>query len=154
MLVSIPPFYTNNRKELFNAIKFSKPKYPKFLSDSAVDLLQRLLKKDPSKRLGFKSVDEIKNHPWFIEGNLNWDLLHNKKYDAPFIPILKNELDVQNFEPEFTKIDVNSHSMSHGNQSLFKHYEGKFFFFFNFFLGFSMGGSGNGMQNIGMEIEN
>lgn len=134
MLVSIPPFYTSNRKELFNAIKFSKPKYPKYLSNSAVDLLQRLLKKDPSKRLGFKSVDEIKSHPWFVTGNLNWEFLYNKKYEAPFVPILKNELDVQNFEPEFTNIEVNSHSMSHGNQSLFKHYEGKKIFFKKKFL--------------------
>lgn len=125
MLVSIPPFYTNSRKQLFDAIKFTKPKYPKYLSKSAVDLLQSLLKKDPTKRLGAKSVEEIKNHPWFVEGNLNWDLLYHKKYDAPFVPILKNELDVHNFEPEFTEIDVNSNSMSHGNHNLFKHYEGK-----------------------------
>lgn len=125
MLISVPPFYTSNRKQLFDAIKFSKPKYPKYLSNSAVDLLQKLLKKDPSKRLGANGVDEIKNHPWFVEGNLNWELLYNKKYDAPFVPILKNELDVQNFEPEFTQIEVNSNSMSHGGLSLFKHYEGK-----------------------------
>ena len=34
MLVGVPPFYTQNRMELFHKIKFSKPNYPNFLSSS------------------------------------------------------------------------------------------------------------------------
>ena len=41
--------------------------FPKItdVSPEAIDLIFKLLIKDPAKRLGTKSADEIKNHPWF-----------------------------------------------------------------------------------------
>jgi hypothetical protein len=35
---------------------------PKFLSDNAQDLIQRIFVTDPDKRIG---IDEIRNHPFF-----------------------------------------------------------------------------------------
>lgn len=40
---------------------YYRPEYPSHLSDSLVDLLRRLLNKDPSKRA---TIPEIREHPW------------------------------------------------------------------------------------------
>lgn len=52
MLVGIPPFYTDNRAELFQKIKNYEPSYPSYLSDSTKKFIQGLLIKDPDQRLG------------------------------------------------------------------------------------------------------
>jgi len=117
MLVGIPPFYTSNRQELFERIKFAAPKYPPHLSKRAKDLLELLLKKDPAKRLGFNGdAQVIKNHPWF-EG-VNWKALFLKQYEAPFVPKINNEVDLSNFDPEFTEIAINSMSQNAGSDML------------------------------------
>lgn len=38
---------------------------------------------------------------------INWDDLANKKLAAPFVPKIKNEMDVSNFSDEFTNMAVN-----------------------------------------------
>ena len=50
MLVSIPPFYNDNMKILFENIEKGRLKLPKFLSSEAKKCLQRMLNKDPKKR--------------------------------------------------------------------------------------------------------
>ena len=120
MLVGIPPFYSNNRSELFEKIKFSQPKYPKFLSEETKDLLVRLLSKNPEQRLGTKhGAKEIRNHSWFKI--VNWEYLLKKQYDAPFKPKINGDLGLGNFSKEFTEIPVESYSM---NEQTGKHYEG------------------------------
>lgn len=52
MLVGYPPFYSENRVELFHKIKFSQPRYPNYLSDISINFLEGLLTKDPEKRIG------------------------------------------------------------------------------------------------------
>lgn len=52
MLVGIPPFYTDNRAELFQKIKNYEPSYPSYLSDSTKKFIQGLLIKDPDQWLG------------------------------------------------------------------------------------------------------
>lgn len=120
MLVGIPPFYSNNRSELFEKIKFSQPKYPKFLSEETKDLLVRLLSKNPEQRLGTKNgAEEIKSHPWFKI--VNWEYLLKKQYDAPFKPKVDRDLGLGNFSKEFTDIPRNSYSMTEHEG---KHYQG------------------------------
>lgn len=130
MLVGIPPFYTNNRQELFERIKYAAPKYPPHLSKRARDLLENLLKKDPAKRLGtVKDAESIKTNPWF-EG-VNWRALFEKQYEAPFTPRINNEFDLSNFDPEFTEIAINSMSYNDGLTDAMKNqnYPGIQFFF-------------------------
>ena len=67
MLCGLPPFYSKDREKLYKNIKYNEPRldFP-FLSDTARDLLSKLLKKDPKERLGSGAdADEIKHHPWF-----------------------------------------------------------------------------------------
>jgi len=70
------------------------------------DLLKKLLIKDPSKRLGHSNVKEIKEHPWFEK--LNWDSLLHKKIKAPFMPKLNSDIDITNFDVEFTSCSIES----------------------------------------------
>ena len=120
MLVGIPPFYSNNRSELFEKIKFSQPKYPKFLSEETKDLLVRLLSKNPDQRLGTKhGANEIKAHPWFKI--VNWEYLLKKQYEAPFKPKVDGDLGLGNFSDEFTNIPRQSYSMT---EHVGKHYDG------------------------------
>ncbi|XP_072645812.1 ribosomal protein S6 kinase alpha-4 isoform X2 [Canis lupus baileyi] len=69
------------------------------------DLLQRLLCKDPKKRLGAgpQGAQEVKNHPFFQ--GLDWAALAARKVPAPFRPQIRSELDVGNFAEEFTRLE-------------------------------------------------
>lgn len=79
---------------------------PKNASSDLTNLLQRLLEKDPRKRLGANGAKEVMDHPWFK--NLNWDGLLRKQVKAPIVPFIKNEVDVSNFDRQFTEMPINS----------------------------------------------
>ncbi|MCQ2816613.1 MAG: serine/threonine-protein kinase, partial [archaeon] len=73
------------------------------ISDTAFDLIKKLLDSDPNQRIGNGKEDAgaIKKHPFF-EGII-WENFLNKTIKAPFIPKLINENDVSNFDEMFTK---------------------------------------------------
>ncbi|XP_060244031.1 ribosomal protein S6 kinase alpha-5 isoform X2 [Meriones unguiculatus] len=95
----------NSQAEISRRILKSEPPYPQEMSATAKDLLQRLLMKDPKKRLGCgpRDAEEIKEHLFFQK--INWDDLAAKKVPAPFKPVIRDELDVSNFAEEFTEMD-------------------------------------------------
>ncbi|XP_036283805.1 ribosomal protein S6 kinase alpha-5 isoform X4 [Pipistrellus kuhlii] len=95
----------NSQAEISRRILKSEPPYPKDMSALAKDLIQRLLRKDPKKRLGCgpRDADEVKEHLFFQK--INWDDLAAKKVPAPFKPVIRDELDVSNFAEEFTEMD-------------------------------------------------
>lgn len=95
MISGLPPFYTTNRDELFEKIKFGQLKYPAYITANCRSLLENLFQKNPDKRLGVNGAKEVKTHPWFA--NVNWKMLINKEIKAPFIPVIKSPLDVGNF---------------------------------------------------------
>uniref|UniRef100_A0A8C7XFQ3 non-specific serine/threonine protein kinase n=1 Tax=Oryzias sinensis TaxID=183150 RepID=A0A8C7XFQ3_9TELE len=75
------------------------------MDPSAKDLIQRLLTKDPTKRLGSgpDGAENVKKHPFYQ--NISWEDLAAKKVPAPFKPVIRDELDVSNFAEEFTEMD-------------------------------------------------
>uniref|UniRef100_A0A6Q2YZ30 Ribosomal protein S6 kinase n=1 Tax=Esox lucius TaxID=8010 RepID=A0A6Q2YZ30_ESOLU len=81
------------------------PPFPKDMGSLAKDLIQRLLIKDPKKRLGSgpDGADNVKKHPFYQK--LNWEDLAAKRVPAPFKPVIRDELDVSNFAEEFTEMD-------------------------------------------------
>ena len=122
MLVGIPPFYTQNRQELFEKIKFVSPKYPNYLSSTAKNLIESLLRKDPNKRIGSqRGPQEIKDHPWFA--NINWETMAQQKYEPFFKPKITVDMGLHNFDPEFTEMPVNSLEVSHDQTGPFKKFE-------------------------------
>lgn len=65
MLVGTTPFLAMTENQVFQKILDGKIDYPKNIDPKAVDLIEKLLTIDPTKRLGFKSYDELKRHLFF-----------------------------------------------------------------------------------------
>ena len=72
MLIGLTPFFNKNRNALFTKIQNSKvvfpdrKKYKIEYSDGIMNLIESLLNKDKSKRLGSKDdFVEILSHPYF-----------------------------------------------------------------------------------------
>lgn len=50
-------------------------------SSSCIDFLNKLIISDYKRRIGFKSINELKNHSWFK--GFNWEKLEKKKIKSP-----------------------------------------------------------------------
>jgi len=83
MLVGMPPYYANNREELFSNIERAPLKIPSNLSQEAKSLIIGLLQRNPPKRLGAGKLDaeEIKAHPFFAK--INWKDVEQRKLKVP-----------------------------------------------------------------------
>ncbi|XP_069771998.1 ribosomal protein S6 kinase alpha-5 isoform X2 [Narcine bancroftii] len=95
----------NSQSEISKRILKSDPPYPPEIGPLAKDVMKKLLTKDPKKRLGSGpgGAEGIKSHPFFQK--INWDELAAKNIEAPFKPVIRDELDVSNFAEEFTEMD-------------------------------------------------
>ncbi|EGF80693.1 hypothetical protein BATDEDRAFT_19449 [Batrachochytrium dendrobatidis JAM81] len=103
MMLGQSPFKGEDEEEIFEAIMHSEINYPSHLARDAVSLLQKLLTKDPSKRLGSGKNDalDIKQHSFFA--GVDWESLKHLEIPPPFIPTVKSSTDVSNFDEEFTR---------------------------------------------------
>ena len=82
MLVGAPPFFSNNRNEMFSNISKGKLRVPTALSIECKNILRDLLQKDPNKRLGsIGDASEIKQHEFFY--GMNWDLVYQRGLRPP-----------------------------------------------------------------------
>uniref|UniRef100_A0A3B3WGG4 non-specific serine/threonine protein kinase n=1 Tax=Poecilia mexicana TaxID=48701 RepID=A0A3B3WGG4_9TELE len=95
----------NSHSDIAKRICKKDPPFPKDMGPLAKDLIQRLLVKDPKKRLGSgpNGAENVKKHPFYQK--INWEDLAGKKVPAPFKPVIRDELDVSNFAEEFTEMD-------------------------------------------------
>ena len=101
MMTGLPPFYTKDRKQLFNEIKNTELEIPKMFSPECKDLVQKLFIKDPTKRLGSNGAEEIMSHVWFT--GVDWDAIEKKQVAPPFIPKLSSEYDTSYIDEDFTR---------------------------------------------------
>jgi serine/threonine protein kinase len=58
------PFNDDNMQRLLHKIVYTEVAYPSFMSSGLVDLLQKLLAKNPDARI---TLDKIKEHHWFSQ---------------------------------------------------------------------------------------
>uniref|UniRef100_A0A674F310 protein kinase C n=1 Tax=Salmo trutta TaxID=8032 RepID=A0A674F310_SALTR len=102
MLVGESPFPGDDEEEVFDSIVNDEVRYPRFLSTEAIAIMRRLLRRNPERRLGSgeKDADEIKKQPFFR--GLDWEALLQRKLPPPFVPSIKGQEDVSNFDEEFT----------------------------------------------------
>ncbi|XP_038253957.1 serine/threonine-protein kinase Sgk1 isoform X1 [Dermochelys coriacea] len=101
MLYGLPPFYSRNTAEMYDNILNKPLQLKPNITNSARHLLEGLLQKDRTKRVGAKEdFMEIKNHIFFSP--INWDDLINKKITPPFNPNVSGPSDLRHFDPEFT----------------------------------------------------
>lgn len=102
MLLCQSPFKGDDEDEIFNAIEHDDVKYPISMPRQTVLVLQALLTKDPSQRLGSsdRDAEEIMEHPYFQD--VNFDDVFNCRIQAPYLPEITSEHDYSNFDQEFT----------------------------------------------------
>ncbi|KAF7669701.1 hypothetical protein LDENG_00147180 [Lucifuga dentata] len=101
MLYGLPPFYSHNKAKMFDKILHAPLMLRSGVSQVAQSLLEGLLERDCSKRLGSNSdVVELQGHPFFA--SINWDDLLAKKVTPPFIPKVTSPYDVRYIDSEFT----------------------------------------------------
>ena len=65
------------------------------LSDDAIDLIKKLLVRDPRKRLGHRGAAQVKAHPFFK--GVKWDRIYNE--EPSFVPQFDDECDTSYFDP-------------------------------------------------------
>mmetsp|Transcript_27237 Transcript_27237/g.20385 ORF Transcript_27237/g.20385 Transcript_27237/m.20385 type:complete len:113 (+) Transcript_27237:2256-2594(+) len=83
MLVGQPPYFCNNKDQLFYNIQKGVLKLPASISNEAKSLLISLLNRNPNKRLGAGPTDaeEIKKHPFFNE--IDWEKVYKRECSVP-----------------------------------------------------------------------
>ncbi|KAF8644536.1 hypothetical protein AX16_008412 [Volvariella volvacea WC 439] len=103
MLLGQSPFRGDDEDEIFDAILEDEPLYPITMPRDAVSILQKLLTRDPTRRLGSGKDDaeEIKRQPFFKD--VNWDDVINKRIPPPYFPTINGNADTSNFDEEFTR---------------------------------------------------
>jgi serine/threonine protein kinase len=107
MLCGYSPYKENKFKLDVNVYK--KPIIKEsFLSDPAFDFLTKLLEVDQNKRLGsgVNDSEDIKKHLFFK--GIDWKHVYEKKYKPAFIPHVKYDEDLSNFDKMFTDEDPKS----------------------------------------------
>jgi serine/threonine protein kinase len=107
LLTGAPPFAGNNNAKIQEKILKSKLSLPYYLSADAKDLLTRLLRKEPKKRLGFnmpKDLQTIRNHRFFRK--INWKKLEARELEPPIIPLITDPELAENFAQDFTDLPL------------------------------------------------
>jgi serine/threonine protein kinase len=107
LLTGSPPFTGNNHAKIQQNILKQKLQLPYFLGPDAKDLLTRLLRKDPSKRLGGTTTKELKilkTHRFFRK--IDWKKLEKREVEPPIMPVITDPELAENFSDEFTSIPL------------------------------------------------
>lgn len=113
MLYGITPFHSPDRYELCkniirNDVTYSTTDAAANFSSGAVDLISKLLKRDPMERLGTgdMGVLEIMAHPWFDD--IDWTAIHKKEMKSPFTPNIRAPND-----SFYYTLELNSQNLHH-----------------------------------------
>ena len=107
LLTGSPPFKGSNVSKIRSRICEQKLSLPYYLGPDAKDLLIRLLRKDPKKRLGGttpKDLVALKKHRFFR--NIDWAQLEKRAVDPPIKPFITDPEKAENFAWEFTDLPL------------------------------------------------
>ncbi|EPY51866.1 AGC/AKT protein kinase Sck1 [Schizosaccharomyces cryophilus OY26] len=112
------PFYAPDVQQMYRNIAFGKVRFPKgVLSHEARSFVRGLLNRNPRHRIGATAdAEELKAHPFFDD--INWTLLEKKKLPPPFKPHVQSDLDVSNFDQEFTNTNVRNVNLDSSHDSV------------------------------------
>jgi serine/threonine-protein kinase Psk1 len=105
LMTGKPPFRGGNNAKIQENIVKQKLVLPYFLGPDAKDLLTRLLRKDPAKRLGAnmpKDLQTLKKHRFFR--SIDWKKLEAREIDPPIQPMITDPELAENFDVEFTDL--------------------------------------------------
>ncbi|KAI9300204.1 kinase-like domain-containing protein [Cunninghamella echinulata] len=103
MLLGQSPFKGEDEDEIFDAVLEDEILYPITMSKNCLSICQKLLERNPNRRLGSGKSDglEIRQHPFF--SGVNWDDILAKKVTPPYLPTVTGRADTSNFDEEFTR---------------------------------------------------
>ncbi|GAB7362049.1 hypothetical protein MBLNU230_g2083t1 [Neophaeotheca triangularis] len=107
LLCGKPPFGGNNHAKIQQNIVKQKLQLPYFLGPDAKDLLTRLLRKEPGKRLGgnrHKDMKILKSHRFFRK--IDWRKLERRELEAPIQPVITDPELAENFSSDFTDLPM------------------------------------------------
>ncbi|KAF3491511.1 uncharacterized protein GIQ15_01028 [Arthroderma uncinatum] len=107
LLTGSPPFKGNNHAKIQERILKQKLVLPYFLGPDAKDLLTRLLRKEPQKRLGYytsKDIRTIKSHRFFRK--IDWKALEKRAVEPPIKPVVTDPALAENFSHDFTSLPL------------------------------------------------
>ena len=107
LLTGSPPFQGSSRTKIGERIVKQKLSLPYYLSLDAKDLLTRLLRKEPHKRLGAsmpKDMHAIKKHRFFRK--IDWTRLEKREVEPPIKPLITDPALAENFSKDFTDLAV------------------------------------------------
>ncbi len=126
------PYTGKTRKEIKEQImgkqaKISKLEIPDGWSFEAADFANKLLVRKEVNRLGFYNENNIKEHPWLKD--VDMDLIKNKKLKAPFLPKKNHDNYDKNYCEEEEEINIETMNRFE-DYKLSKNYK-------NLFLGFT-----------------
>ncbi|XMA10866.1 hypothetical protein WAI453_003657 [Rhynchosporium graminicola] len=105
LLTGAPPFQGQNHAKIQERIVKQKLVMPYFLGSDAKDLLTRLLRKEPNKRLGSnmpKDMQIIKKHRFFRK--IDWKKLARREIEPPITPLITDPELAENFSADFTEL--------------------------------------------------
>lgn len=113
LMTGKPPFGGGNWTKIQQNIMHQKLSLPYFLSPDAKDLLTRLLRKEPRKRLGVgpNDINIIKKHRFFRK--IDWKKLEARELEPPIQPLVTNPELAENFSKEFTERAVDAVARRH-----------------------------------------
>lgn len=97
------PFKGSTPQKVHAGILRRKLQLPSYLSNDAKDFINRLLRKEPQKRLGYnlaKDLPTIKKHRFFRK--IDWTKLEARELVPPIQPLVTDPLLAENFDMEFT----------------------------------------------------
>lgn len=107
LMTGNPPFRGNNHAKIQERIVKQKLALPYFLSADAKDLLTRLLRKEPAKRLGAvmpRDLAVLKKHRFFRK--IDWARLEARELTPPIQPMITDPELAENFSAEFTDLPM------------------------------------------------
>lgn len=86
MVVGQPPFLGANEAAIKDEVLNGTLKVSSSLSDEIVDLITKLLQRNPLERLGAGGSEEIMQHPFFEE--IDWEVFANPEPSVKDLPLL------------------------------------------------------------------
>lgn len=98
MSAGFVPFYSDDPMEVYQLILGGDLKFPSHMSRGVVDLIQKLMNANQSKRLGNMKggIKDIIKHKWF--SGYDWDGLLARSLTPPIEPVIRNPEDASNFD--------------------------------------------------------
>uniref|UniRef100_A0A0K0ESR8 Protein kinase domain-containing protein n=1 Tax=Strongyloides stercoralis TaxID=6248 RepID=A0A0K0ESR8_STRER len=97
MLTGNPPFMNNDPIKVYTRIikGIENISWPDDMPDTTIYFICSLCRLNPKDRLGYKNIDEIRNHSWF--GSFDFEDFRDHKMYPPIIPKVDSMWDTCNF---------------------------------------------------------